>query len=105
VSEKKYEVYWDLYDSPFVADFSGFHFCFSTEFNRKRFSEKVAGIPEMNKKVSVRYGVELDLTVPIAFGIYKDVERRGFLVYGGNEFFGGLTSCEQVKFDGVPRKK
>lgn len=76
----------DLRKSEYTLERYGFIFCFSSEFYRSKFSERVNDfVNEFTRKFMVRNHVFLaSIRPPLAryFSIvcYKQIEKRGFLV-------------------------
>lgn len=76
----------DLKKSTYECKYKGLSFKFSSEFNLKRFCNRVeAFIKEETLKLKYRYGnININFDLYLAVSLYKKLERRGFLIYDGN---------------------
>ena len=77
----------NLENSNYRFNFKGLTFVFSSEFNLRRFSERIEDyIKQETMKLKYRYGnliINFDLFLSIV--LYKKLERRGFLIYDGED--------------------
>lgn len=80
-------IYNDLNESNFITKKHRFNFYFSSEFNQRRFEEKVddyvsCETVKLNQRYKVfdkRFNQAICEMLMICF--YKKIEKRGFLVY------------------------
>lgn len=85
----KYGVCYNLHDSPYNLEYSGYKFYFSTYTNEKKFIEK-ARIKELwlTDSLSRRFHFNVDASLIAIFQLYNQIENRGFYVVAvtGQEF-------------------
>lgn len=85
----KYGVCYNLKESPYDVEYSGYRFFFSTYPNEKKFIEK-ARIKELwlNDSLSRRFHFDIDASLIAIFQLYNQIENRGFYVVAvtGKEF-------------------
>lgn len=84
-------IYNDINDSTFYLDIGKVRLFFSSEFNKRRFSERYRTyISEETKKLEKKYNVKIVANYYLMFAFYKKIEKRGFRVE--NNVTGALVS-------------
>lgn len=84
-------IYNDINDSTFYLDIGKVRLFFSSEFNKRRFSERYRTyILEETKKLEKKYNVKIVANYYLMFAFYKKIEKRGFRVE--NNVTGALVS-------------
>lgn len=96
----KYGVCYNLKQSPYDVEYSGYRFFFSTYTNEKKFIEKVR-IKELwlTDSLSRRFHFAVDASIIAIFQLYNQIENRGFYVVSvtGEEF----ESLDDIKIKAV----
>lgn len=79
----RYGVYYDLAESPFKTRRDGIVYYFSSEIHRNRFERDVMERERiMSRSFAKRVGCwKVDMRLPAALQLYRQVETRGFLIY------------------------
>lgn len=88
-------IYNNLKDTRFILDTKRFKFYFSSEFNKRRYTERVFDFINIEiGKIIAKYKInELEFNKNIneylQICFYKKIEKRGFLVYDklNNDYF------------------
>lgn len=77
----KYGVCYNLHDTPYSVEYSGYKFYFSTYSNEKKFVQK-ARIKEewLTDSLSRRFHFVVDASLIAIFQLYNQIENRGFYV-------------------------
>ena len=74
-------VYLNINESDINFDYGNFKFYFSSEFNKRRFVERVLNyIDSENLKLQIKYDTNLNFEKMLLFSFYKKIEKRGFKV-------------------------
>lgn len=74
-------VYNNIDDSVFFIDVGKCRIYFSSEFNKKRFSNNYKNyINEENAKLENKYHVKIVANYYLLFAFYKKIEKRGFRI-------------------------
>lgn len=100
---KKYDVYLNVSESPYIYEDGKNKFFFSSEFNLRRFIEKLDEfIKEQEQRVKIKFGIEIDLGYYFKVVLYNNIEKRGCRI---ETLEGVVTNCQLIKFDGVIKTK
>lgn len=101
----RYGVYYDLYESPFKTRRDGIVYHFSSELHRNRFERDVFERERiMSRSMGKRIGCwKIDMRIPAALQLYRQVETRGFLIFLESEDV-YVTCLEHLELSGpVPK--
>ena len=72
----------NLNESEFKFEYEGYEFYFSSNFNRRRFIERLPKfIDEETRKLNIRYNVNISFDIIFMISFYKIIEKRGFRIY------------------------
>lgn len=101
---KKYQVFLNLEESPFIIDMApDLQFRFSSEFNFNRYNDRVYDfITEQTARFTARHGIETDFDYLYAVAFYRAIEKRGCYIRTGE---GVVTSWQNLKFGGQVKTK
>lgn len=72
----------NLNESEYTFKYKGLIFYFSSEFYKRRYSEKVQDyVSNESLKIQVKYDLNLNFELVFMLSLYKKIEKRGFRVY------------------------
>lgn len=76
------KIEYDLNLSNYKFKYKGLDFVFSSEFNMKRFAEKIEDyVKQETLKLKCRYGnLNINFELFLSVVLYKKIEKRGFLI-------------------------
>lgn len=74
-------IYYNINESDIFVNYLGFEFYFSSDFNKKRFTERVNSyIINETMKLNCRYKISSDFSRFLSISFYKQIEKRGFRI-------------------------
>lgn len=83
---------FDLKKSNYYYKTKQFTFYFSSEFYRNKFKKELQSYVEMeNSKIIAKYKININLIDYFAISLYKKIEKRGFLVQAGYNYYKDVT--------------
>lgn len=75
------KIYYNIEESDFIVVYNDFDFYFSSEFNKKRFKQKMKEYLKIeNDKLNSKFGCLIDADFLLLYSLYKKIEKRGFLI-------------------------
>lgn len=76
-----YGVYYNLSDSPYTYEFLYYRYYFSSVKHLEKFKRDLSGrVDWLNDSLSRRFGISFQSDRLAAFQLYRQIEKRGFLV-------------------------
>ena len=77
-------VEYDFTKSIYRVEMQGKTFVFSSHFNKRRFEERAGqAVVIYANSIFKKYGVTPKDTYPALHGLYKEIEKRGYLIENG----------------------
>lgn len=78
---KKYEVFNDLNESPFIYYYGNIKFYFSSRFYLEKFiSDHVKFLKDESLKLNIKFKSNIDASLMILLLLYRKIEKRGFKI-------------------------
>lgn len=74
-------IYLDISESDYFFDLDGLRYFFSSEFNLKRFKERVLNyVNEESIRLKLKYKINFNFDLFLSIAFYKKIEKRGFRI-------------------------
>lgn len=84
--KSKRGIYYNLKESDYIVEIDNFRFVFSSLFYLSLFKQNLDSFIEYEEnRINKKINVELNLKEVILIEHYKQIEKRGFLVYYKNK--------------------
>lgn len=95
---------YDLTKTPYRHKVNNIIYCFSSQLNVDKFRERLEdNRAKVNFSLSNRFNLFLDVSELADFLLYRQIEKRGFLI---RDEKGGAFECQnQLQFVGLKVKK
>lgn len=75
-------IYYNLADSPYVAEWNGYIFSFSSVSHKEKFEQKLGmKIDWLNDSMSRRFHFKIRMDIVAVLQLYMQCESRGFYIF------------------------